>query len=393
MVRVDRITLVICLVSLIESLSYSIVLPLIPYVSQKFGANELVIGLIFAVYSVCQLLTAPLIGLWSDRFGRKPLLLISQFTTAAGFLVLGLSNSLWLIFLSRIIDGISAGNVSLLYTIVTDLHSPQERSRYFGLIATFTGLGILAGPWLGSVLGTQSLALPSFVAMGLAGLVFCLTWIFLPETRRVNEKGEGQANTQANRGYNLGQILTLLKDKAIRHLLVIILVNNTIFNAFLLTIPIFVANGLNLGIKDIGGIITLLFVFAAVFQLVALQPLLTTLKDYRSAWVGFGLYLIGFPTLLLVQNLTGFLAAGAIIIWGLVILSPVLSAILSNRAGQSEEAILLGINQAVASVGQIIGPILGYTALFFFTNPGLGLSCLILAILGLVLLSNRKLFA
>src|SRR5262249_51863373 len=149
-----------------------------------------------------------------------------------------------------------------------------------------------------------------------------------------------------------------------------------------LTIPIFVANELHLGIKDIGGIITLLFLFAAIFQLSLLQPILTALKDYRAAWLGFGLYLVGFPALLLVQSLTGFLVAGAIIIWGLVILNPVLSAILSNRAGRANEAVLLGINQAVASIGQIIGPLSGYTALFYLANPGLVLNCLILAILG-----------
>lgn len=395
LVKVDRLIVLLCAISFAESLGYSIVLPIVPYIAQKFAANEIIIGTIFAVYSICQLITAPLIGSLSDRIGRKPLLLISQATTVAGFLVLGLADSLFLVFLSRIIDGISAGNVSLLYTAVADKYPADSRSRYFGLLATFSGLGVLGGPVLGSVLGTQNLGLPAFVALVLALLVLAGSFLWLPETHppeKQQRRESNSAQTGQEHGESPGGFRDLLKDSGLRRLLELILISNTILNAFLLTFPVFMQKSLNTGLNDIGGIITGLFLIAAVYQILILQKLLASAGDWRAALVGFGLCLSGFGILLVVKDLAGILLAGGLVMWGLATLNAVLPAFLTRRAQASQEGLVLGLNQTIASVGQIVGPLVGYATLFFFSNSGLILTCLLMAGAGLGLLFNRRFY-
>src|SRR5690349_4261719 len=180
----DRYSFVLGAILGVESLGYAIVLPLVPFIAQQYGANELVIGGIFALYSLCQLVSSPLMGALSDTWGRKPLLLVSQATTCVGFLILALSNGLRLIFLSRLVDGASAGNVSLIYSAVLDRYPREQRTQVLGFLSSATGIGILAGPLLGGLLGSTSLTLPALVAAALTAVTLLLTgWWFPRRTR------------------------------------------------------------------------------------------------------------------------------------------------------------------------------------------------------------------
>jgi MFS family permease len=117
----------IFLVVLIDVLGLMIILPLLPFYSEQFGATPFVVGMLISSYALCQLVSAPLLGRWSDHMGRKPLLIVSQVGTCLGFLLLALANSLPLIFLSRIIDGLTAGNISLAQAYISDVTRPEKR--------------------------------------------------------------------------------------------------------------------------------------------------------------------------------------------------------------------------------------------------------------------------
>jgi DHA1 family tetracycline resistance protein-like MFS transporter len=358
----------------VESLSYAIVLPLIPFIAQHYGADVLAIGGVFAVYSVCQLLTSPGIGALSDGWGRKPLLLVSQAATGAGFLILALANSVGLIFLSRVVDGASAGNVSLIYSAVLDRYPREQRTQVLGFLSSATGIGILAGPLLGGLLGSTSLTLPALVAAALTAVTLLLTGWWVPRRTRPGRRLDFRAS------------FAILRDPAIRRTLRVILINNIIFNAFVLTLPVFLQQRLGANEREVGVFLTGVLLVGAAFQVVVLPWLLRVRANRTSAWLGFAGYIAGFAVLAFADQWATVAVAGALILWGLIILNPVLAGALGNQAEGTDDGALMGLNQAVASTGQITGPLIGYGALYLGSSSGLVVICLGLTVIGLVLL-------
>src|SRR5690348_5764120 len=121
----------IFLIVLVDVLGLTIILPLLPFYAEHFGASPRTVGALISTYAVCQLVSGPLLGQISDRVGRRPLLLVSQLGTFAGFLMLGSASSLWMVFLSRVIDGATAGNLSLAQAYISDVTEPENRAKAF----------------------------------------------------------------------------------------------------------------------------------------------------------------------------------------------------------------------------------------------------------------------
>jgi len=142
----NRALIPLLLVNLIAALGFSIILPLTPYYAAEFGAGPLTVGLLTAAYAVCAFVAGPIFGQLSDRQGRRRWLLISQAGTVVGFIVFALGGSLWVLFLGRIIDGISGGNQVIAQAYVGDVARPEERARAYGLLGASFGLGAIAGP-------------------------------------------------------------------------------------------------------------------------------------------------------------------------------------------------------------------------------------------------------
>lgn len=175
----------IFLIVLVDVLGFTIVIPLLAFYAEKFGASPLVATTLVSVYAVCSLISTPIIGNLSDRFGRKRLLLVSQAGTCLGFLMLAWSHALWMVFLGRILDGVTAGNLSLAQAYISDHTQPENRSKAFGVIGVAFGIGFMFGPALGGVLGRYGLHVPFVVAACLSLLSIIATATLLK-----NEKPE-----------------------------------------------------------------------------------------------------------------------------------------------------------------------------------------------------------
>ena len=136
----------IILVVFIDLLGFSLILPLLPYYAESFGASAFVTGLLVASYTAAQLVGAPLLGRLSDRYGRRPVLLASVLGTFLGFLLLGFAGALWMLFASRIIDGLTGGNLSIAQAYISDVTDAKNRARGLGMIGAAFGLGFIIGP-------------------------------------------------------------------------------------------------------------------------------------------------------------------------------------------------------------------------------------------------------
>ncbi len=178
---------------LIDLLGLTIIIPLLPFYATSFGASPFVIGLLGATYPILQFIGAPLLGRLSDRFGRRPVLLVSQLGTLAGFILLGFANTLWLIFIARAIDGISGANISTAQAVITDSTTAKTRTQGLGLIGAAFGLGFIIGPIIAFAtlaLSGNNYQLVAFVAGGFSVLSLLLTWFLLEETLPPEKRGK-----------------------------------------------------------------------------------------------------------------------------------------------------------------------------------------------------------
>jgi DHA1 family tetracycline resistance protein-like MFS transporter len=166
----------------VDLLGFSLILPLLPFYAETFGASPTEVGLLVASYAAMQLVGAPLLGGLSDRFGRRPVLITSIIGTSVGFVIFGLANTLWLLFASRMLDGLTGGNISVAQAYVADVSTAENRARNFGLIGAAFGLGFVIGPAFGGFLSRWGFAVPAFIAAGMAGVNAVAVYLFLPES-------------------------------------------------------------------------------------------------------------------------------------------------------------------------------------------------------------------
>src|SRR5438477_4219387 len=188
---VTRPLLIIFLTIFVNLVGFGIIIPLLPFYAQTFGASPLIIGLLFAVFSLSQLIASPALGDLSDRYGRRPVLIFSLAGTVVSFVMLALAHSVAMLFLARIVDGLSGGNISTARAYVADITGPKDRARAYGLIGAAFGLGFILGPALRGVLVKVSYTAPIWAAALITLIATGVAWLWLPETVHRAHAGTG----------------------------------------------------------------------------------------------------------------------------------------------------------------------------------------------------------
>src|SRR5471030_2637778 len=188
---VTRPLLIIFLTIFVNLVGFGIIVPLLPFYAQTFGASPIVIGLLFAVFSLCQLVAAPALGDLSDRYGRRPILIFSLLGTVVSFVMLAVAHSIAMLFLARVVDGLSGGNISTARAYVADITEPKDRARAYGFIGAAFGLGFVLGPALSGILAGISITAPIWVAAALTLAATAMAWLWLPETVHRTHAGTG----------------------------------------------------------------------------------------------------------------------------------------------------------------------------------------------------------
>ena len=227
-----RPLLIIFLTIFVNLIGFGIIVPLLPFYAETFGASPVVIGLLFAVYSLCQLIAAPLLGDLSDRYGRRPVLVFSLAGTVVSFVMLAVAHSITMLFLARIVDGLSGGNISTARAYVADITEPKDRARAYGLIGAAFGMGFIMGPALSGVLARVSYTAPIWAAAALTLVATAMAWLWLPETVHRAHAGTGNP---------LDYLPELFRRPALRRVLTIDFVYWFSFAIFQTTFALFAA--------------------------------------------------------------------------------------------------------------------------------------------------------
>jgi DHA1 family tetracycline resistance protein-like MFS transporter len=273
---------------LVDLLGLSIIIPLMPLYAARFGANAFVIGLLGATYPAMQFIGAPLLGRLSDRFGRRPILLVSQLGTFAGFILLGFANALPLLFISRVIDGLSGANISTAQAVVTDVTTEKTRTQGLGLIGAAFGIGFILGPIIAFtvlIASNDNYQAVAFTAAFFSVVSLLLTFFWLPETRNPEKDA-----VRAKAPFSVAAMRQALNRPTIGILLIMMFAQQLAFGGYEQMFSLFALNRLGMGARDTSG----LFVLAGLFIVVVQGGLIGRWsKKYGDRW----LVLLGFSAL------------------------------------------------------------------------------------------------
>ena len=374
-----RPLLIIFLTIFVNLVGFGIIIPLLPFYAQTFGASPLTIGLLFAIFSLCQLLAAPALGDLSDRYGRRPVLVFSLAGTVVSFVMLALAHSVTMLFLARIVDGLSGGNISTARAYVADITAPADRARAYGLIGAAFGLGFIFGPALSGVLAKVSYTAPIWAAAGITLVATLMAWAWLPETVH---------RTQAGTGNPFRYLPELLKRPLVRRVLVIDFVYWTSFAIFQTTFALFTARRFGFDAPKTGYVFAAFGVLGAVIQGGFIRPIVRRLGDKSTFMLGLAFGACGLLACAMVYSVPLFLLTLVPLAFGIGFGHPTMASLVSLVADGDEQGRVQGAASAVESLGRTIGPVWGNASLEQFGEAAPYLSAATLLLLTMVLASG-----
>ena len=383
---------IIFFIVLMDLLGFGIIIPLLAFYVPDFQAHPMEVTALFSVYSICQFIGAPILGLISDRFGRRPVLAISQAGSAVGYVLLAVAGFHWqnpatgllLVYISRIVDGFTGGNISTAQAYVSDVTTPQNRAKGMGMLGAAFGIGFSLGPAIGGICGHYlGLSSPGWIAAVLSATASVLSWVRLPESRH-------RAETDAENWLHPSRFVPILRKPVLVHLLAIGFFIMAAFVMMESTISIFLNQ--IFGWKMLG--VGLYFVFIG-FVIVGVQGgligrLTKKLGDWPLCFTGpFGVALgmVGLIGVAYVKPGSGWgtalallLIAGAINAIGRSLQQPTLSSLLSKFSDRNEQGVVFGLYHGLGSIARVAGPVAAGFVYPLMRNTGQFLLAAVIAI-------------
>jgi len=354
---------IIFMIQFTEVLGFSSVMPIIPFLGLSLGLNAFEIGLILSIFSICQLFASPITGKLSDRYGRKPLLIFSQISTLIGFILLGLANNVWILIAARLVDGLLGSNMTVSQAYISDVTNPKYRTKTFGYSSAVFGAGLIFGPVIGGLLLSINFSAPFFFAAGISLLSIILVIIFLPESLKKREE---------KLKFKFGDIIPVkearyfFKSALIRGVILVIFIYNFGFFLFVNSFPLFAEKQIGAIPQQVSFYMSWLGILRVIFQSVLINPIIKKLNENRALAIGIfamilAMVLLTFSNSYWIVYLPFFFLA-----FGTGVGRPILVSKLTNTVKREETGSLLGVNNSLTSIGQIVTPILGGIMLQFF---------------------------
>ena len=401
----------IFLIVLVDILGFTIVYPLLPFYAERFGAGPLVATTLVSVYALCSLISTPIIGRLSDQFGRRRLLLLSQAGTCAGFIVLGFSNALWMLFLGRILDGITAGNLALAQAYISDHTQPQDRAKSFGIIGIAFGIGFFFGPamagWLSD--GGHRLHVPFVIAACLSVTSMICTYTLLepgvpgqphkgsPEQKLVREVNAGGPGGKRPGLFDLATYFEYFRRPGLGSLYLQFFLFAFAFSAFMSGFALFAerrfttADGHPWTAREVGFLFAYSGLLGIILQGGILGRLVKRFGEARLVIAGFIAVMIAYALLGFAEVLAVLLVATTMSAFGNGVLRPAVTSLITQGVGRHEQGIALGISGSLNSLAMILAPPVGGQLLDLHWLFAWTLVPAITALLGVIVaVSNRS---
>jgi DHA1 family tetracycline resistance protein-like MFS transporter len=365
----------IFIVVFVDLLGFSLILPLLPYYAEKYGANATMVGLLVASYAAASLIGAPLLGRLSDRFGRRPILLVSVGGTFAGFLLLGFAEVIGrgiaglfastsvgicviaILFFSRILDGLTGGNITVAQAYISDLTDEKNRAKGLGLIGAAFGLGFIIGPAIGGFLSKWGYSLPAFVAATISFINIIAIFFWLPESLTESRR-EGVA-AQTRPGITLAALIQALNRPIVGPLLNVRFFFGMAFATFQSIFALYAQYKLNLTAQTTGYILAYVGVLSVLVQGVGIGLLTKRFTENQLIISGSWLMLFSLLGWALTPNLAVLLVVMLPLALSGGLLNTVINSAISKQVSRDEIGGMLGISASLESMTRVISPTLG----------------------------------
>lgn len=361
----------IFLIVFLDLLGVGLIVPLGPYIVERFDSSGTAVAVLTLSYSLAQFLSTPCLGAISDRIGRRPVLLVSVLGSAVGYVVFALAGSLWLLYLSRIVAGATGGNISTAQAYLADITPPKERAKAYGIVGAAFGLGFTLGPAISSMLAEFGMMTPVWAAAGLSLVTAALVAVFLPETLPV---GARSAERLRVRQFNpFGMILETLRIPLVPAMLLAIFAVSFAHAELRVGLGVLLRDKFLYTEIENARVFTFIGFVAVVVQGGLVRKLSPMLGDRWLVMLGLPIAALGYALIPLVpapywdqlfialgvpvRTWLGLLIALGLLGLGGGIAQPAITGMLSRLAPRSEEGKVMGASQSVSALALVFGPL------------------------------------
>lgn len=352
----------------VDMIGFLLVTPLLPFYATNLGARPIVVTMIISAFSLAQLLSAPFWGRFSDRYGRRPALLVGLASSAVAFALFGLANSIFLLFLFRLLQGAGGGTTGVVQAYVSDSVPPEKRAEALGWISAATNAGVMIGPALGSLAAKHiGWSGPGFVAAVLCTLNVLAAWRWLPESKRDEGPHEAVAAPPRPRQPLGRSVVRVLSDPGspVSLLIWIYAVGMLAFMGMNGVLALYLGKVYGVTKETIGYFYSYIGAIGIVMRAVLLGPTVRRFGEIGVTRMGslslvLGLALIPVPALLDLTRMERFGLLALIVLLvpvGTALLFPATTALVSRRGARAEMGQTMGVQQAFGSTARVVGPI------------------------------------
>lgn len=333
-------------------LGFGIIIPIIPFYVEKFGGGGKEMGMLMAVFSIMQFIFSPIWGNLSDRYGRKPILMIGIFGNAISMIILGLSNSLWMLYFSRGLAGIlSSATLPTSMAFISDSTSERERGGGMGIIGAAMGMGMVLGPGIGGIMAHYSLSAPFYFAAAVSFIAMFLVWIFLPESLPFHKR----IRSLRIQGPQFKLMVQALATP-IGFLLILAFLHNFALTNFEGIFSMYALMRYNYNEATVGIILTFIGLVSAIAQGLLTGPATRRFGDVWVIKASLFASIFGFSFMLLAESLPAVIITSGFFVLTNSMLRPGVSSLISKRTTYPQ-GMAMGLNNSYMSLGRIIGPL------------------------------------
>ena len=357
--KLQRVSLLpVFLIVLVDVFGMTLVIPLLAIYAESFHATPLQATMLVSVFAACQLVSGPIIGHMSDRVGRKPMLLISQVGTFIGFIVMARAQALWMLYIARVLDGSTAGNLSLAQAYISDHTEPSQRAKSFGLIGIAFGVGFFIGPSLTGYLSAKyGLTTPIYLAAVMSATSVLCTATLLKGGRQSEHAFDDREKALHWKTYAKYFGRPGLRERLLQFLFFI-----TSFSLFISGFALFAERrftyqGHPFGPREIGYVFGYVGFLGIVLQGGLIGRLVKRFGEAALVAAGFVALAIGYFGLGIASSFILLMLTGTLAAFGNGVIRPALTSLITQQAGRQEQGVVLGITQSLMSMASIVSPI------------------------------------
>lgn len=350
----------------IDLLGFGILIPILPsFAKKELGVDESAIGIAIAIYSFVQFLFNPIFGKLSDKHGRKPVIVVSLFLNAIGYVLFAYTHSYLMLLVSRVIAGIGGSSIGVAQAYIADVTTKENRSKGMGLIGAAFGLGFVFGPLMGGILSEYGYMVTGFAAAGFSLLAFLLTLFYLPESNLNRE-----ASVQKKR--SLFDIEGTKKILSRPELFILVLLFFILTFSFANIYGTFALLGIQVyGFSDLqnGYMFGIVGLTSAIVQGGLIGYVNKVMSKKYIIITGAFLIMITLALIPYGQTFLGLALVSVVLSYGTGTLQPTILSLISEVTSDAEQGITLGINQSFSAFARVLGPLWGGFAFEFLGYP------------------------